>query len=138
MNKIVEGMTAPLPGIEHRTPQEVFDIMCRRIEVGAHYLNGPVIEPVWVVYSVIDERGMRGGLVGFFRSEPEARHGAKGKGFYGNGQVVESQALVWAGKYYWLQATEPIVFRADFDAMREAALAKLTDEDKRVLGLEGK
>jgi hypothetical protein len=98
------------------------------------------VVPVFKAHGDGGNRGI-GPVVGVATSEYKAREIARGKGFFGSdGSVTEGFAIDdGRGKLYLLEKTFPFVDGEDrVEAARKAkaeALAKLTDEDKRILGL---
>lgn len=95
--------------------------------------------PMWVVYENADERG-DGTPAWFFSNEVVARQQAAGRGWYGgDAPVREHHGLQTSdGRVYWLQQEEPIALNftpADAKKMRQRALAKLTRDERMLLGL---
>lgn len=98
------------------------------------------IVPVKVVHGDGGERGI-GPVIGVCTDPEKAKDLAKGKAFYGsNGQIYDGWAVTDGAKYYLLARREPFMDgENDIDIAKErknAALAKLTDEDKIALGLK--
>lgn len=100
----------------------------------------------WAVYETVDDRGMRGGIVAVARTKGIAQQMAKGKGWYGgDGEIEEAQVLCWrkgevpmyfvveAGQYVPALDTD---LPKELRKRKEAALAKLTEEDIQILGLK--
>jgi hypothetical protein len=79
-------------------------------------------------------------IVGYCRTEAQAKDLAKGKGFYGSqGHVSQHDALEVNGEIWVLAASNPVDLdnaqaRRD-DDLRKRTLASLSDEQRRVLGL---
>lgn len=98
------------------------------------------VVPVFKSHGDGGERGV-GPVVGVSTSEYKAREIARGKGFFGSdGSVTEGFAIDDGnGHLYLLERTHAYVDGEDCvesaRKAKEAALAKLTDADKRALGL---
>jgi len=107
-------------------------------------------------YQTVDERGGLGRLLGYFSTRALADTAAEGQGYYGaNGhvhvqpllRVIESHPIIGHDggvarrvTYFLLKQTDPVLLQTDVvltDAQqaKATALAKLTDEDRKVLGL---
>lgn len=96
---------------------------------------------VFAVYETSDEYGRRSALVGYYTSKDGAKMAAKGRGWYGSEGAIESaRALEVDGKWYALKESEPIMLDTDLQELkrrrRAQALAKLTPEDMRELGIK--
>ena len=94
---------------------------------------------IWQAHGDGGERGT-GPVIAFCTTEAQARHAAKGAGWYGgNGAVQEARALRIDGAVWLLARDKPIDLdsaQAKRDAdLREKTLASLDDEQRRVLGL---
>lgn len=94
---------------------------------------------IWVVYTGGDDRFI-GTPTLFFSSEYLACHEARGKGWYGgDAPVRQHHAVEVDGKFYLLEDAEPIdldgELKAKNEQLKEKALAKLSEEEKRALGL---
>jgi hypothetical protein len=99
------------------------------------------IIPIWTVWTTVDEYGRRGTVVGHYASPLAAEPVARGKGWYGSRGSVETGHAIYAdGQYYWLVSREPITLDVNLlkqrEDIRKAALAKLSDEEKKVLGVK--
>ncbi len=96
---------------------------------------------MWEVYTTIDEYGRDGEMVGLFSDEVMANAAAKGKGWWGGkGDVRPVFALDCHNGYYQvLKYRNPVKADTDIVKLREdiktKALAKLTEEEKALLGL---
>ena len=96
---------------------------------------------VWVVHVGEDERSPgRPDPSQVFTSESVAKQAAKGRGWYGgNARVSKFRVMRGAdGDYYFIGEKVKDIDKvyADYaEKTREAALKKLTDEEKRVLGI---
>lgn len=95
----------------------------------------------FAVFETVDERGNRGGLVAVSRDSQKAEKMAAGAGWYGGqGRIVQGtlfdgpDGLVFIEKAYSIEALDTHLPRLA-EQKRQAALAKLTDEDKKVLGI---
>lgn len=98
------------------------------------------IKEVYSVYTTTDEYGRRGRLVGHFSDKTEADNQAQGQGWYGGkGDVVKIYSITIDGNTFALQSKETIKLNeiyGDEYYKKQNALAKLTDEEKKLLGLE--
>lgn len=105
----------------------------------------PQIIQGYAVYTVIDEMGRKGKLVGYFTLKHHAEIAAKGKGYFGPGEIEP----VWiydedGSKMYVLKDRLPIAPNVDLVQMeaenKETAkrklLAHLTADEIRTLGLD--
>lgn len=94
---------------------------------------------IYGAYETTDEYGRLGGCRGYYTHHSVAETKAKGIGWYGgNGRVQTESAVKINGRYYILKSCDPIVVDDSFDkkiALKQQALAKLTKEEKEVLGL---
>ncbi len=104
-------------------------------------LNGvpakPQIIEIFAIYETTDERGSRAHKpCGFAAEAVSANKFAAGKGWYGGpGTVVIVPALIVDGETYPLLTSGPVVVVTSEEYTRQAALAKLTKEERGVLGL---
>lgn len=94
---------------------------------------------VWAVHQGDDDRHS-GYPEWFFTSPQEAYEVAAGRGWYGgDAPVSEKKAIVLDGETaYLLKDIEPLELNVgpdDLEERRKNALSKLTDIDKKVLGL---
>jgi uncharacterized membrane protein len=99
---------------------------------------------VWAAYAE-DSQGHRGGCLGYSSSHSAAAQMAENKGSWGGpGQVVEEKAIriVFAsgfGPEVYIIKAGPVDLdgfkKKKEEELRRQALAKLTDEEKEVLGL---
>lgn len=98
---------------------------------------------VFAVYAE-DDNGRRAGLAGVCATRSYAEIVAKGKGSWGsNGQIESRKAIILANHTaYLLERAEPLLLaehREEVEEIRKqrvaAALAKLSDDDKEILGL---
>ncbi|MBK3780238.1 hypothetical protein G3A43_08205 [Paraburkholderia aspalathi] len=104
---------------------------------------------IFEVRQTTDERGTRGTVVGYCDSQSTADACAKGEGWWGGmGMVTEMSALVVDGKVWALRQPEPVevlnltavralkpIPQSELDTnLRNAALAKLSPDERRVLG----
>ena len=75
----------------------------------------------------------------FFDSKDDAVNCSLGRGWYGgNAPVGEHMALVIDGTAYLLARAEPVALNVtpeDEQAKKNAALAKLTEEERKLLGI---
>jgi hypothetical protein len=101
------------------------------------------ITQVYVTYSTTDEYGRRGSRNGIFTTRSKADKEAIGIGWWGGtGTVVVEHAITVDGISYLLSSPEPIELDVTSDevkAMKEKlkrkALAKLTSEERKALGV---
>ena len=101
---------------------------------------------VYATYEIIDERGSQKSLVGIFTNEKTAQIASKGRGWYGgNGRVIRRTAILLPNERCLLIDQETsdlkgtrlnVDFLDEYEELRNAALAKLTDEEKRILGVD--
>jgi len=96
---------------------------------------------IWAVYSTYDETGRDSSLVSCWETQLAAQNNRKGHGWYGGpGNVRELPALQLPdGRIFVLLQAEPVKLGIDLvqgqlDA-RAAALAKLSIEERKLLGL---
>jgi hypothetical protein len=104
---------------------------------------------IFEVRETINERGTLGAVVGYCDSKTTADARAKGEGWWGGmGAVSEMSALVLEGQVWALRQPEPVqvmnleqvrilkpVPQSEIDTeLRSAALAKLSPDERRVLG----
>lgn len=95
------------------------------------------------VYIAHGDGGERrvGPVIGLSKLKSEAEKLAKGKGFYGSdGSVFEGHGIqVEDGRIYLLRTQDlfedGVLLRETADRAKQTALAKLTDDDLRALGL---
>jgi hypothetical protein len=82
-----------------------------------------------------------GKVVGYFTTGDKAKIAAKGKGAWGSeGEITPAWALpAEGGKFHILEQQEPLELDVDFvafeKAARDAALAKLTPDERQLLGI---
>lgn len=98
------------------------------------------------IFQVWAAHGDNGGsgtapVIGYFDSYGKADAAAKGRGWYGgNGNVSDHTAIKVNDKCYLLARNAEIDLNLDQkkrdEELRQATLASLTDEQKRVLGLK--
>lgn len=96
---------------------------------------------IYRVSETIDDMGRTGKIVGYFTDKDSALLVSDGHGWYGGQGKVETLHAIEAGsgKYFLLAQPKPV--RLDVDlvkelaAKKEKALAKLTSEERRLLGL---
>ena len=99
------------------------------------------IVKIWKAHGDGGERGV-GPILGISKSEGTAKAMSKGKAFFGaDGSVWSGSAIENAdGLLYLLETPEPFedgVYQVETkDRARQAALAKLTDEDLLALGIK--
>ena len=94
---------------------------------------------IYIGYTTTDEKGSLGGKVCYSLSESTAKELVEGKGYFESaGTVREFPALKVGDNYFLLAQKEPIS-KNDIDKTNEKrkkkALDKLSDEDKKMLGL---
>lgn len=99
-----------------------------------------VIE-VWAAHGDGGDERSTGPVIGYCRTEAQAREFAKGKGWYGgNGVVLKKPAIFVEGEYWLLEERNPI----DLDneqarrdkQLRDETIAGLSKEQRRVLGID--
>lgn len=104
------------------------------------HIIGDIPFLVFSVYETTDEYGTRGAYVGSFIDKNIAEATSANKGWWGgNGQVIPTWAIKnHLGKVYLLQSDESINLDTDVqkaaEDIKQRALAKLTVEERRVLG----
>jgi hypothetical protein len=98
---------------------------------------------VYAAFETVDNFGRKGNLHGVFTNELDAKETAKSIGWYGGAGTVEQRVGIQdGGEIYLLDATysRGVTLNVDLvqkaQSRREAALAKLTDEEKRLLGVQ--
>lgn len=104
------------------------------------YSKEPQIINIYVAHGDPgDDRtpGIRAPKLGFFSEKYLAEQAAEGQGWWGGaGAVSEAFALKVNGKFYLLgQPGEIQIDMKTIDMVKKQALAKLTPEEKKVLGL---
>ncbi len=107
--------------------------------------TGPVTLHVinaFAVYSTVDEYGRRGGLVGVFTHESDADNRANSSGWFGGrGEKVPVTVFIDGDKNYMAERISEIdLLDTDLPQLRrsqiEAAKAKLTPEERALLGID--
>ena len=104
-------------------------------------MNVQIID-IFAVHGDGGEHG-RGPIEGYCRTRSEADTMSKGRGWFGGaGAVTGVKALIVGDQMYALAQAAPILFmdavaqqKADAEAARAAALAKLTPAERALLGL---
>lgn len=95
---------------------------------------------IFSVYETVDEYGKRGNFIGTTLNVDLAADMAKGKGAYGDGDVsyewfIESEP----GVYIRVVSPYPVSIDVEAlrrtDALRQSAMSKLTEDEKKVLKL---
>lgn len=95
-----------------------------------------VIRSMFEVRETVDDKGRLGQTVGYFFNENDAHDAAVGQGWYGSDGVVTPRfSLRVNGSDYLLASKTPIEFGSYRNLLRQRALAKLTVEEREVLGL---
>jgi hypothetical protein len=97
-----------------------------------------MIKTIYNAFETTSENGTLGKCLGRSYDKAVAEHLAKGNGFFGSdGRVTEGSVLITADGVYLLSRPEPIPEEEIKDAqvIRDAALAKLTDEERKALGV---
>jgi hypothetical protein len=96
---------------------------------------------VWEAYTTIDEYGRKGKTIGYFSDEKKAKIAAAKMGWYGGeGGLTRHWAL--SQDDGWIIVVMPEAVPLDVDMIKykenakKAALAKLTQEERVLLGLE--
>lgn len=101
----------------------------------------PGIIDIWLVEETINESGHTGEFIGAFLHEAPARAAAKGKGWYGGDAAVTKRRAVAgvspSGTACVLdrEYDQPVKVDPTNDIIKRQALAKLTDDERRALGL---
>ena len=95
---------------------------------------------VWAAHGDGGERSI-GPIIGYFDTEDRAHEFAKQKGWYGgNGNVSRKHALRIDGLTYILDSKYPVDMNREQEtrdaALKEATLAELSPEQRRVLGFK--
>lgn len=98
---------------------------------------------VWMAHGDSGSEYRTGPVIAYCSTEHIAREAARDQGWYGSdGAVTNCAALRIEGNVWLLREREPVDLdgakRARDAAARQAALAKLTPEEREVLGLGGK
>lgn len=103
--------------------------------------TGTIIS-LWTVYETADEYGSRGATVGYFDTRAKADVAARGRGrYYGTpGEVVYGFGLkIGDNEVLPLAVGHPVSLNIDTvrqkTMIREAAKAKLTPEERAILGI---
>lgn len=98
---------------------------------------------IYAVYTTENEYGQLGSCIGFFTKASDANLVAEGKGWYGGKGVVQTRRAIQVDdKYYLLDKYfhTQIIIDTDLEKFKEKkkeeALAKLTEEEKILLGLK--
>ena len=102
-----------------------------------------VIREVYVAYSTTDEYGRRGNRSGIFTSRSKAETEAIGIGWWGGkGTVTVEHAIIVEGVAYLLSSPHPVDLditsleaRLTKEKLKDAALAKLSADERKVLGI---
>jgi len=98
------------------------------------------IVDIYAGYTTTDERGSLGDVVCYSLDKRIAKNLVKGKGFYGgDGRVEKIHSIKMDGFYFLLKQKEPITetqLNKSIEDATKKALDKLTEEDKKVLGLK--
>lgn len=101
--------------------------------------NRATIITVYAVHQGDDDRSF-GHPAWYFTDNSRATNVAKGRGWYGgNAPVTDKKVLKIGDTAYLLDRDTPIrldVGPEDYDAERKNALAKLTDYEKKLLGIK--
>ena len=96
------------------------------------------VAEVWAVHQGDDDR-YSGKPEWWFRDEQLARDTATGRGWYGGDAPVSKHVaiILHDTELYLLKSSEPVSFGGpeDDDERREKALGKLTESEKKLLGL---
>lgn len=97
---------------------------------------------IYAVYTTENEYGRLGSCVGFFSKSNDADLAAKGQGWYGGNGVVQPRRAIQIDNEYFLLDKDfhtKIIIDTNLHKLEEQkkaeALAKLTEEDKILLGL---
>ena len=100
----------------------------------------------WKVCETLNEAGVLGPVVGVYLSEGAAEIGARGQGWWGGkGAIREVKLLEMPGRTYLLDAQFPYGLdpaslntnlREERNRLVEAAKAKLTAEERKLLGIK--
>ena len=101
-------------------------------------------EPIvcYTVHRTVDEYGRLGGLVAVKRTEHEANECAKGQGWYGGTGAVKKTYAIPVDDSRVLLLASPDAVELDVNLIelrkqkKEAARAKLTDEEAALLGIK--
>lgn len=96
------------------------------------------IKKIYAVNQGDDDRHL-GHPCWFFEGRSDADNCAVGRGWYGgNAPVSEQNELIVDGEAYLLSRVEPVKLNftpEDEQAKKNAARAKLTDEERKLLGI---
>jgi len=98
-------------------------------------------QQVWEVYTTTNEYGSKGKTIGYFTDEKLAKTAAAKQGWYGGeGGIGKRWALYQDDG--WIIVEKPELVQLDVDMIKykenakKAALEKLTQEERVLLGLE--
>ena len=94
---------------------------------------------IWSAYKADDE-GCRGVIIGYYSTKSFAEKASKGKGWWGADGEIQALDALKVGNDVWLLAKmHPLdvddVTCIDDEVLRKETLAKLTVEQRRVLGV---
>jgi hypothetical protein len=95
--------------------------------------------PIWGVYENTDTQTLWNKPLGFYSTEEKAKIGARGKGWGGDGSIEVMRAIKINGLVFPLRTALDVQLDVDLptsEELRAKALAKLTDEERKSLGLE--
>ena len=98
------------------------------------------LRPAHAVYTTQDEYGRRGALIGVYTTSAAAEKAAERAGWFnGKGQIDDIMVLITdTGEIYMMGTKVPMLdtnLPQERDRRRQAALDKLTPEDRELLGL---
>lgn len=98
-----------------------------------------LVSKLWGAYVTHDD-GKRGPLIGLFTQESDAKVAAHKRGAWGDGDVAPVFCVRVGSQAYLLASSDPVPIDVDIAKykaeIRAAALEKLNDAEKAVLGLK--
>ena len=97
----------------------------------------------YAVYRTTDEYGCRGKRLGFYPTKEIAKHAAERQGWYGGeGAIVPTYVIKIGEHLYELASPDPIEIATQaeisdlIENRRQVALSKLTQDERKLLGLD--
>jgi non-canonical (house-cleaning) NTP pyrophosphatase len=107
----------------------------------AFMLSKRTFQQVWEAYTTENEYGRKGRTIGYFTDEKKAKLAAAKMGWYGSeGGICQRWALYQDDGWIIVEKPELVQLDVDMSKYKEnakkAALEKLTQEERILLGLE--
>lgn len=101
-------------------------------------VDEPLVTTVYEARAEIDHEEGRAGtrVMGHYEMERDAREAVKGQGIFGGPGHVEEKSAIWISdnEFYVVPGSHPEMLDGR-DKVRIRALAKLTEEERKVLGV---